>query len=75
MVGGRRSELTAVWAMSDSLCQGVVPEDSLALGDKMAAGLKAAYEALQRNIVAQRRVLEDRLKQVSGLEMGREEVR
>ncbi|CAI8029402.1 hypothetical protein GBAR_LOCUS16704, partial [Geodia barretti] len=49
--------------MSDSLCQGVMPEDSLALGDKMVVGLKAAYEALQRNIVAQRRVLEDRLKQ------------
>ena len=44
-----------------------MPEDSLALGDKMAAGLKAAYEALQRNIVARRRVLQDGLKQVSGL--------
>ena len=74
VVGSHRSDLTVVGAMSDSLCQGVVPEDSLALGDKMA-GLKAAYEALERNIVAWRRVLEDRLKQVSGLEMGREEVR
>ena len=74
MVGGRRSDLTAVGAVSDSLCQEVVPEDSLALGDKMA-GLKAAYEALERNIVARRRVLEDGLKQVSGAEMGREEVR
>ncbi|CAI8029403.1 hypothetical protein GBAR_LOCUS16704 [Geodia barretti] len=53
--------------MSDSLCQGVMPEDSLALGDKMVVGLKAAYEALQRNIVAQRRVLEDRLKQTERL--------
>ena len=74
MVGGRRSDLTAVGAVSDSLCQEVVPEDSLALGDKMA-GLKAAYEALERNIVARNRVLEDGLKQVSGAEMGREEVR
>ncbi|CAI8055159.1 Dystonin, partial [Geodia barretti] len=62
VVGGRRSDLTAVGAVSDSLCQEVVPEDSLALGDKMA-GLKAAYEALERNIVARRRVLEDGLKQ------------
>ena len=74
MVGGRRSDLTAVGATSDSLCEGVIPEDSLALGDKMAV-LKAAYEALERNIVARRRVLEDGLKQVSGVEMGREEGR
>ena len=66
-MGCRRGDLTAVATLSDSLCQGAVHEDTLALGEK-TAGLKAAYEALERDMAARRRALEDGLKQVSGVE-------
>ena len=59
----RRSDLAALGSLCVSLSEGATSADSLALADKMA-GLKAAFEALDRNAVARKRALEDGLKQV-----------
>ena len=63
-MSAKRSDLSGLGALSESLCEGASPDDCLVVADKMAE-LKAVCEGVERDMGTRRRVLEDGMEQVS----------
>ena len=63
-MSAKRSDLSGLGALSESLCEGASPDDCQMVADKMAE-LKAVCEGVERDMGTRRRVLEDGMEQVS----------
>ena len=63
-MSAKRSDLSGLGALSESLCEGASPDGCLVVADKMAE-LKAVCEGVERDMGTRRRVLEDGMEQVS----------